>query len=162
MLAAEVLQRPPAGLVYPDDLVEEVVLAEDLVHDEPQVGVGAVVDVQKEHAVAAQQSVAAHEHRAHHLKKRIPAHGIGEGLHLKRPTARLPVRLAHAHAHREALARLERRIQIDQLDLALLRLKQRVQALNRVAEHKAALRSASLVHLPRHGNSSRLHSATSI
>ena len=52
-------------------------------------------------------------------------------------------------------------VTVDQLDLSRLCLEQCVQALNRVAEHKAALRTASLVHLARNGNSPWLHATSS-
>ena len=60
---------------------------------------GAVVDVQKEHAVAAQKFVAAGEYAAHHGQEGVAALGIGKTFQLQGASAGLPLAFTHTHAH---------------------------------------------------------------
>ena len=73
VLAAEIAPRRAAGVVDPGDLVEEVLFAEDVIQDQAQAGRGAKIAVEKEHAVLAQEAVAAFEHRGASSHSRRPA-----------------------------------------------------------------------------------------
>ena len=106
MLAREEAGGPAAGLVAPDDLVHEVVLAEDLVQQEPELGAHAPVDMQVEAPGGGEKGVAAGEDGPHPFEILPLGHVVP-----KQGDVLFSLAL-------EGVPRAEGRIQIDELDLA--------------------------------------------
>ena len=109
-----------AGFIGPDDLVDEVFLAEDFIRQNPQPGMGPIIHVHKQRAFVLQKLMRGLQHPFHggEILGRVPA--ILKRRHVHRAGHILPVRFAHPHAHAEGLAREKRRIQINALHLALV------------------------------------------
>ena len=139
MLSGEVRPRPPAGLIGPDDLVEEIALAEDLVHQQAHVRVHAAVDVQEDGAFLLHQVARQRERVAHHGQIRLAAwpsvvvRGQGDG-----GRAGLVALFADAHLHVKPLARVERRVQVHCLHGAGITRKQLLPARRQRGLHQHA------------------------
>ena len=139
VLSGEVRPRPPAGLIGPDDLVEEIALAEDLVHQQAHVRVHAAVDVQEDGAFLLHQVARERKRVAHHGKVRLAAgpavvvRGQGDG-----GRAGLVALFADAHLHVKPLARVERRIQVHRLHRAGIARKQLLPARRQRGLHQHA------------------------
>ena len=138
VLAAEVARAAAPGLVHPDQLVQELLLAEDLVQQQPQVGVEPVVHVHEDHALLGQQLTAQRKHPPHVPEIRLPVPGIGEGLHLHRAAAAPPALLPHPDAHVELVSGEIGRVHVNHLDLPGVFRQQRLQRPGGVAQVKRA------------------------
>ena len=118
MLARKIAARAPAGLVTPDDLVEEVAFAKNLVHQQPQVRVHPAVNMQKEGALLLEQLAGEQQRLLHHrqvfraIRPAVVVSGQAEA-----GRAGLIALFADARLHIELLARVERRVEIDGLHL---------------------------------------------
>ena len=66
VLARKIGARASAGLISPDDLVEKIVFAEYIVHQQPQMRIHVAVDVQENRALFFQKLAGKREHIAHH------------------------------------------------------------------------------------------------
>ena len=118
MLAGEVLLRAAAALVGPDDFVEEELLTKDLVADQPAVGGGMPVQVEGQHARAAEQLVGVLDQPAQEGQVGVlGAVAIRIGGEFRRGTAGFPAGLAKTTAAGEAVAGHEGRVDVHALGL---------------------------------------------
>ena len=148
MLAAEELAGAAAGLIGPDDFIEEIVLAEDLVHQEAQARVHAEIDVKINHAGIAQKFFGSGDHFAHEGQIGLDVEVVLIRLHDQRAGTGFPLLLAHAHAHGKAVAGAEGRIEIDQLNLSRIFFCQGRQKLQHIAHAHFARRTCAALLLP--------------
>ena len=164
MLAREVVLRSAAGLVGPDDLVEEVAFAKHLVHQKAQMGVHPRIDVQEDGALFLEQAAGNHQRLTHHgqvFLAAFPSVVVGRKGHGRR-TGLIPL-LAHAHLHIKLLAGVERRIKVHHLHLTAKARQQRLTILGQTSLNQRtgvkitgmALRTAADI-LSRHSISSVL------
>ena len=120
MLARKIAARAAARLIRPDDLVAEIALAEDFVHQKPQVRVHAPVDMYENQRVGGHQRPRVHQHGAHFFKVGFPRQAVVIRAQRQRAAAAFPFLRAHAHARFERFAREKRRVEVDKVHLALI------------------------------------------
>ena len=119
VLAGEVFLRAAAAFVAPDDLVEEELLAKDLVADDAAVGRGVPVQVDGQHAGLAEQRVGVLDQPAQEVQvSRLVLKFVCKSGELGGGTARLPASLTEAATAGEAVPGHEGRVDVHALGLA--------------------------------------------
>ena len=122
MLAGEELLGAAAALVGPDDLVEEGVLPEHLVAEQPPIRAGAPVQVKGQHTGRLQQVMGVLNQPPQQRQIGFPALIlVGEGRVFRCRPARFPARLPKPAAPGEAVPRHEGRVDIHALRLPRIR-----------------------------------------
>ena len=118
VLARKIAARTAARLIAPDDFIEEIALAENLVHQQPQMRVHPAVDMQKDGAFLFKQFAGKQQRLFHHrqiFRAIRPAVVISGQIEAGRSV--FIAAFANAHLHIELLARVKRRIKVDGLHL---------------------------------------------
>ena len=112
MLAGIETSGSAAGFVAPDDLVHEVVWAEDIVQHQSELGAHAPIDMQVQAASGGKEGMAAGEDGTHPFEVFRLGHVV--------PEEGYPALLVLVALALEGIPRAEGRIEVDQLDFPLV------------------------------------------
>lgn len=132
MLARIILRGSAAGFIAPDDLVHEVLFAEDFVQHQAEFRAHTIVDVQIQRAAFAKELARAGEHSFHPCKKI-------SGLFHRVPISRQgQTRMVGGHLAVKHVSRAKRRVKVDHLHLAAIVLQQAGKRFFRLGKIKLA------------------------